>query len=100
MLDLWIDADNLLELSDVRLASDGSLTDSLDVSAQLRDEDLASIGSPVTLEAVDGSEGTYQGNLPGTSVELGAIYFVDITLTGEAEGFRRVKCRGVYQQED
>lgn len=98
MLSLYVSSDTLLEINDLRRASDNALVSNATVSAQVKTEAGVNVGSAVSLVAT-ATSGQYQGYLPAaTSLSVGTPYFVDFTITGALAGFRRVNARGVYHQ--
>lgn len=100
LLNLYIGEDVLVQLADVRRSSDQALVSDATITAQLRDEDEDAVGSPVAIVAT-AVEGQYQGYLPSTlPLTLGAFYFLDVTITGSLNGFRRESCRAVYHGSD
>lgn len=99
---LAIGEDNLIEVGTadkpLRYAADDELVAEATVTAQLKTEEFESVGSPVDIEPTD-DDGIYQGTLSGVGLTHDAYYWLEITITGTAGGFRRIKCQARYHQE-
>ena len=105
MQTLAIGEDNLIEVGTaddpLKLASNGNTVSDATITAQLKSEDLATnIGSQITVSAT-ATAGVYQGTLPSSvALTQDTFYWLEITITGTATGFRRIKCQGQYHGEE
>ncbi|MGE3410130.1 MAG: hypothetical protein AB7I37_25325 [Pirellulales bacterium] len=103
MQTLYIGEDNIVQVGTVerplKRASDGATITTATITGQLKSEDLtAAIGSSISLPHI--GDGVYQGSLPSDlSLTQDTIYFLDLTISGSLDGFRRVKCQARYHHE-
>ena len=100
MLNVFVNADNLIRLDGLTLASDSTSVNNASVSYVLRDGGLQSLATG-SLAYVTASVGRYDGTIQSTvSITPGDTYFVDVTATrGGTVGFWRVECVASYKDE-
>ncbi len=82
---LYLDSDNLLRVKNLRNVSTGGLVSGASVTAQVLDQSNMVVGGipdPITLSAVVGRNGWYEGVIPDTAdVSIGEIVKVKVVAT-------------------
>lgn len=105
MLTLAIGEDNLIQVGEVgdlvRDAADESTIADATITADLKSEDLATTIKSAIAIAATATDGIYQGVLPADAALVqDAYYWLEITISGTADGFRRIKCQARYHTEE
>lgn len=101
MVPIYINEDNIVELSGVTDALTGEYVNDATVMYDLKDADgnIISNLSNVVMDYVTGTNGVYRGVIPSTTdISEKRIYYVEITaIAGVRDAFRRIKCEGLYR---
>lgn len=96
-LQATVDNTILLQLLEVHATNDADPVSSATATCTVKRADtLAVVAGPISLTAVIGSPGDYEGVLDGTLLDEGVVYFFEFTLD-DGPGrhlFRRVRARG------
>lgn len=102
MLGLYILEDNVVEMNGLTDAITGEYINDATVTFSLKDasDNVVSSLSGVSMAYVTDSNGIYRGTIPDTAdISDGRIYYVEITaVAGDRNGFRRIKCEGLYRE--
>lgn len=101
MLTLYIDSDNLVEVTGLKDASSGDYINTADVAWSLKRHPSGTEVASGSMDYVTGTDGNYRGTIENTATLMeGQRYWLDVTVSGSGvpDGFSRDKCIAKYKE--